>query len=42
MKISVPSPTSLKASILQFYIDALKHRLEFCNGEQFTIRKDFG
>ncbi|CEM61844.1 hypothetical protein TPHV1_210077 [Treponema phagedenis] len=30
-------PTSFNASILQFCIDALKHRLEFNNGEQFTI-----
>ncbi|EFW39234.1 hypothetical protein HMPREF9554_00268 [Treponema phagedenis F0421] len=30
-------PTSFKASILQFCGDALKHRLEFSNGEQFTI-----
>ncbi|EFW39158.1 hypothetical protein HMPREF9554_00328 [Treponema phagedenis F0421] len=28
---------SFKASILQNSVDALKHRLEFCNGEQFTI-----
>ncbi|WP_222931013.1 hypothetical protein [Treponema phagedenis] len=30
-------PASLKASILHFCVDALKHRLEFGNGGQFTI-----
>ncbi|QEJ96466.1 hypothetical protein DWQ65_04515 [Treponema phagedenis] len=31
------SPTSFKASMLGFCVDALKHRLEFCKGEQCTI-----
>ncbi|WP_215905329.1 hypothetical protein, partial [Treponema phagedenis] len=35
--LPLTSPTSFKASILQFCVDALKHRLEFGNGEQFTI-----
>ncbi|CEM63198.1 conserved hypothetical protein [Treponema phagedenis] len=30
---TVGSPTSFKASILQFCVDALKHRLELSNGE---------
>ncbi|WP_187426465.1 hypothetical protein [Treponema phagedenis] len=33
------SPTSFKASILQFCIDALKHRLELSKGGRFSIGK---
>ncbi|CEM63241.1 conserved hypothetical protein [Treponema phagedenis] len=38
LEIRFTSPTSLKASILQFCVDAFKHRVEFCKGEVLEIR----